>query len=118
MKESAFPAWLAQRFDPQGAPWDGMSDDDRAYWEHQAAAVRRAVARGGFKEAQPKSTQVVEYGVRVPGSAWPADGVLLDGDTFDRADQEARLERYRCSWPNAELVQRSVCRGEWTEAAS
>lgn len=43
-----FPAWLAQRFDPQGAPWDGMSDDDRSYWEHQARAVRRAVARGGF----------------------------------------------------------------------
>ncbi|MYW46352.1 hypothetical protein [Streptomyces sp. SID161] len=43
------PAWLAKRFDPQGAPWDGTSDDDRAYWEHQARAVRRAVARGGFK---------------------------------------------------------------------
>lgn len=41
--------WLAQRFDPQGAPWDGMSDDDRSYWEHQARAVRRAVARDGFK---------------------------------------------------------------------
>ena len=44
-----FPAWLANRFDPNGAPWDGMSDDDRSYWEHQARAVRRAVARGGFK---------------------------------------------------------------------
>lgn len=41
--------WLAQRFDPQGAPWDGMSDDDRSYWERQARAVRRAVARDGFK---------------------------------------------------------------------
>jgi hypothetical protein len=41
--------WLAKRFDPQGAPWDGMSDDDRSYWEHQARAVRRAVARDGFK---------------------------------------------------------------------
>jgi hypothetical protein len=43
------PAWLAQRFDPRGPDWDALSDDDRAYWEHQAAAVRRAVARGGFK---------------------------------------------------------------------
>lgn len=43
------PAWLAQRFDPNGAPWDALTDDDRAYWEHQARAVRRAVARGGFK---------------------------------------------------------------------
>jgi chromosome segregation ATPase len=50
-----FPAWLAQRFDPQGAPWDGMSDDDRTYWEHQARAVRRAVARGGFKSQEAAS---------------------------------------------------------------
>jgi hypothetical protein len=44
-----FPAWLARRFDPNSPPWDGMSDDDRTYWQHQAAAVRRAVTRGGFK---------------------------------------------------------------------
>lgn len=53
-----FPAWLARRFDPQGAPWDGMSDDDRAYWEHQAAAVQRAIGRGGFKA--PPTTAVAE----------------------------------------------------------
>jgi hypothetical protein len=47
--------WLANRFDPQGAPWDGMSDDDRTYWEHQARAVRRAVARGGFKSQEAAS---------------------------------------------------------------
>ena len=50
-----FPAWLARRFDPNGAPWDGMSDDDRSYWEHQARAVRRAVARGGFKAEREAS---------------------------------------------------------------
>lgn len=51
--EDTLPAWLAKRFDPRGADWDGMSDDDRAYWAHQAAAVRRAVARGGFKATTP-----------------------------------------------------------------
>lgn len=50
-----FAPWLAQRFDPQGAPWGGMSEDDRSYWEHHAAAVRRAVARGGFKSAEATS---------------------------------------------------------------
>lgn len=45
------PAWLYQRFAViHGCPpWDTLTDSDRAYWEHQAAAVRRAVARGGFK---------------------------------------------------------------------
>jgi hypothetical protein len=45
------PAWLAQRFDPRGPDWNALTDDDRAYWEHQARAVRRAVERGGFKPA-------------------------------------------------------------------
>ena len=43
------PAWLAQRFGPRGPDWDALGDDDRSYWAHQAAAVRRAVARDGFK---------------------------------------------------------------------
>ncbi|MFD9834474.1 hypothetical protein [[Kitasatospora] papulosa] len=43
--------WLHQRFTPEGraANWDSLSDDDQSYWEHHARAVRRAVARGGFK---------------------------------------------------------------------
>jgi hypothetical protein len=44
-----FPAWLAQRFDPNSPPWDVLDRDGRTYWQHEAAAVRRAVARGGFK---------------------------------------------------------------------
>jgi hypothetical protein len=40
------PAWLARRFAPHGADWD------RSYWEQQARAVRRAVARGGFKAVE------------------------------------------------------------------
>ncbi|WP_446458626.1 hypothetical protein [Streptomyces rochei] len=44
------PAWLNQRFDPRGPDWEQLDEDDRMYWEHQARAVRRAVARGGFKQ--------------------------------------------------------------------
>jgi hypothetical protein len=44
-----FPAWLAQRFDPNSPPWDALDHDGRTYWQHEATAVRRAVARGGFK---------------------------------------------------------------------
>lgn len=46
------PEWLCQRFsglDP-AAPFPEV---DRAYWENQAAAVRRAVTRGGFKQPTP-----------------------------------------------------------------
>lgn len=71
-----FPAWLARRFDPQGAPWDGMSDDDRSYWEHQARAVRRAVERGGFKavssspvSAAPRHDEDRIVAYRSPGSS-------------------------------------------------
>lgn len=47
------PAWLYRRFMPDGIGWDNLDDGDRAYWEHQAAAVRRAVERGGFKTSAP-----------------------------------------------------------------
>jgi hypothetical protein len=50
--EDTLPAWLAQRFDPRSPDWEQLSDDDRAYWEHHARAVRRAVARNGFKATQ------------------------------------------------------------------
>lgn len=49
--------WLRWRYGSRpyttGDPskgWDDLSVTDKAYWEHEAAAVKRAVARGGFKE--------------------------------------------------------------------
>jgi hypothetical protein len=46
-------AWLYHRFVPvAGAKaWGDLTDADRAYWTHQARAVQRAVARGGFKQS-------------------------------------------------------------------
>jgi len=44
------PAWLHWRFGPHGQPWSEVPDEDKSLWEHQARAVRRAVARGGFKQ--------------------------------------------------------------------
>ncbi|WP_265560780.1 hypothetical protein [Streptomyces hygroscopicus] len=46
------PAWLYQRFMAAGDGWENLDADQRAYWEHQASAVRRAVARNGFKTAE------------------------------------------------------------------
>ncbi|MCP9209521.1 hypothetical protein [Streptomyces cucumeris] len=59
---------------------------------------------------------VTEYGIRAPGTNWPEDEVLLDGDTFSHEDQVERLERVRDCWPDAVLVQRTVRRGGWKEA--
>jgi hypothetical protein len=60
--EDTLPAWLVQRFDPRGPDWGALTDEDRAYWEHQAAAVRRAVARGGFKAAEPAAVSAAGGG--------------------------------------------------------
>lgn len=46
------PEWLYQRFAKyrENAPlWSQMTDNLRSYWNHEADAVRRAVARSGFK---------------------------------------------------------------------
>lgn len=55
------PAWLYSRFMAglSGVGWDNLDADDRAYWEHQARAVRRAVARGGFKAVAPDAASEV-----------------------------------------------------------
>lgn len=45
------PAWLYQRYTPAQPLWEDLSESDRSYWEHEARAVRRAVARNGFKDA-------------------------------------------------------------------
>jgi hypothetical protein len=44
-------AWLYQRFGRfhGGVSWSELYETDREYWEHEAAAVKRAVERGGFK---------------------------------------------------------------------
>lgn len=47
------PEWLYRRFARyrRNAPaWSDLTEDDQAFWAHEAAAVRRAVARGGFKD--------------------------------------------------------------------
>lgn len=49
--QDSLPAWLYQRFMPDGVGWESLDADDRSYWDHQARAVRRAVTRGGFKAA-------------------------------------------------------------------
>jgi hypothetical protein len=48
------PEWLCQRYRRYAFPFDNrtwaqLPDADRSYWAHEAAAVRRAVARGGLK---------------------------------------------------------------------
>jgi hypothetical protein len=52
--EDTLPEWLCQRYRHYAFPtdtrtWEQLPDEDRSYWEHEAAAVRRAVTRGGFK---------------------------------------------------------------------
>lgn len=47
------PQWLCGRFGDE--PWIDLDEADRSFWEHEAAAVRRAVARGGFKPRQKTS---------------------------------------------------------------
>jgi hypothetical protein len=54
--------WLYQRFRGGSAGWDTLGDADRSYWEHEAAAVRRAVARGGFKRPQASGPDPQDLG--------------------------------------------------------
>lgn len=54
MTEDTLAEWLHFRFarcvSESRTSWGDLSEEDRAFWEHEAKAVRRAVARGGFKK--------------------------------------------------------------------
>lgn len=51
VRPDTFPAWLYQRFSRShsATPWAELHEGDQLWWGHEAAAVRRAVLRGGFK---------------------------------------------------------------------
>lgn len=44
------PQWLYWRFAQDACPWGELSEGDQLKWVYEAEAVRRAVARGGFKK--------------------------------------------------------------------
>jgi hypothetical protein len=58
--EDTLAQWLWKRYrrDVTGpARWDEIPQEDKQFWEHEAAAVRRAVGRGGFKTPLEISTR-------------------------------------------------------------
>ncbi|MEH0442489.1 hypothetical protein QA811_02140 [Streptomyces sp. B21-102] len=75
--QDSLPCWLYQRFMPDGVGWENLDADDRSYWEHHARAVRRAVARGGFKAERP------------------AVGEQPDTQTREAVEDPARIDRIR-----------------------
>lgn len=58
-------------------------------------------------ELAARPADAIEYGIRIP------DGSVLS-PTTSLPEEQARLDRYRDTWPEAELVQRPVFHGDWT----
>ena len=60
--EDTLPQWLFWRFayglgkvEESKRTWEDQPEDEKAFWQHEADAVRRAVGRGGFKSAKKGS---------------------------------------------------------------
>lgn len=49
-EQDTLAEWLFNRFFKVETPWEDLDEDNRLFMEHEANAVRRAVARGGFKK--------------------------------------------------------------------
>lgn len=51
-EKDTLAAWLYNRFSDTVSiySWEELPEVDKDFWEHEANAVRRAVARAGFKE--------------------------------------------------------------------
>jgi hypothetical protein len=116
--QDTLPAWLAHRFDPRGADWDGMSDDDRSYWEHHAQAVRRAVARGGFKPTTERPAVVEQPDTHTPRRGDQVEAWLKqqrderrDDDHGQWSTLDALLDAYRLHADTSTPLGERICEG-------
>lgn len=89
--KDTLPAWLYQRFNRVAPAWASLSDADRSFWEHEAAAVRRAVARDGFREPVTNLAAAVRVHGAFPAPAGPhvATKETADGTTLRFTSAEA-----------------------------
>lgn len=90
------PQWLHQRYAVGHIlPFSALGDADRTYWEHEAAAVRRAVARGGFKAPAPQPETAPDIVPACTCTPPHAGTVIHDGACeLSRAATRARQLRY------------------------
>lgn len=58
MDNDTLPQWLHRRYGVHA--WDEVHEDERLYWRHEADAVRRAVARNGFKTTQTTTQRTTQ----------------------------------------------------------
>jgi hypothetical protein len=72
------PQWLYQRYGltyiTDAHEWDDLNDGDRLYWAHEAEAVRRAVARGGFRQPYATGVGLGAYPAGREEGCWPDPG--------------------------------------------
>lgn len=101
------PEWLYQRWgSKRGEPaWSELDQDDRSYWEREATAIRRAVARNGFRTPAPSAVvSQPDEEARVPTLHGAAEleeklDINVSPMTFDPSE-EARPRCPRCQLPH------------------
>ena len=82
--DDTLPQWLFKRFGhyrPEFADevWDRLTDDNKAFWQHEADAVRRAVGRGGFKTSPDENLQQPYAMLEEVNRKADADGGMVKG---------------------------------------
>jgi hypothetical protein len=78
MDTDTLPHWLYVRFGKGPIAWHELAPGEQDYWTHEAAAVRRAVARGGFKQPEPAAN---DYDMH-------ADDMAAERDYGDPGDDD------------------------------
>jgi hypothetical protein len=131
--DDSLPEWLFQRFQST-APfrseaahrdWLALSTDDVSFWGHEAEAVRRAVARNGFRvSSRPGGTAVGEPGGGAPAHRFGYGGHETDPGQQDGRGQMLALRCVKCRhrwsdhghpspWGGAPECSYNVGQGDW-----
>jgi hypothetical protein len=98
-------AWLYWRFhrkyEPAAPDWSSLPDEEKDYWEHEASAVQRAVARGGFKtdrikrlESDSRMLGLLEAGGVDNWEGYGEAARAMEDDTEENVDHQPTLVHF------------------------
>lgn len=103
--------WLLKK-----AREEGRSNKDSRTRGDVLAQMADKLSRGAVRPPLSKGPDAVDYGIRLSPDA--PNNEVLDYRGVPRASAEDRLKQNQVRHPNAQLVQRTVHHGQWTDVAT
>lgn len=107
-RDAQIIAWLVKK-----AGEEGTSNKESRTKADAIFRLADKLSRGAVRPPLSKGPDAVEYGIRLTPDG--PDNEVLNYRGAPHSTLEDRLNRHRASYPNAQLLQRTVHHGQWTD---